>query len=310
MAQSTGDQLKFVDNGFPGTRMSPRPASFLVRLIARCLQGTYAVDRLYLRFDRMRSTLVLAFASDTLLEQHRNAYYARRRGRSFSRDVLFEWEQHAIKEFFPPPPARVLVGGAGRGREAFGLAGLGYSVAAFDIVPRMVDQLRAECRKSASSIEVYQGAYQDLPILAGEQGRRVDLRDQPPFDAAVVGYGSFGELVTDSERTDTLRRFAEITRGPILVSFFANSWQRQDDLGAGRLRRSLVQRARRRGLAKFVMRSGFNRLMSSEEVQQTVDEAGVSLRELQCRSDGQPYFVVTPLPDASSKSSSAPRRDP
>jgi hypothetical protein len=274
--------------------MARRPSSFLVRLAARCLHATYSVDRWYLRFDSARSLLTLAFASDALLEHHADVFYKKQGARVFLRGVLFEWEQHVIKQFFPPPAARVLVGGAGLGREAFGLAEMGYTVAAFEMVPALVDQMRAAARKSFPAVEVYGGAYQDLPVLEGENGRRVDLREQPPFDAAIIGWGSFGQLVEDAERTDTLRRFGAITRGPILVSFYANYSQAPETPGGGRLRGWLRQRARRRGLARFVMRSGYNRLMSAGEVQQMVKEAGLSMLDLQARRDGQPYFVAAP----------------
>lgn len=273
--------------------MPQRPSSFLVRMAARCLHATYAVDRLHTRFDQARSLLVLAFASDALLEHHSDVFYSKMGERVFLRDVLFEWELDAIKQFFPPSPARILVGGAGLGREAFGLAKLGYSVAAFEMVPGLVDSMRAACRKSASSIDVYRGTYQDLPVLEGENASRVDLRAQAPFDAAIVGWGSFGQLITDVERIETLRRFGEVTHGPILVSFYANYSHAPDPPDNGGLRSWLRQRARRRGLAKFVMRSGYNRLMSTEEVQETVTSAGLSLLGLQCRRDGQPYFVAS-----------------
>ena len=262
-------------------------------MAARCLHATYAVDRLHMRFDQARSLLVLAFASDALLEHHSDVFYRKMGERVFLRDVLFEWEVDAIKKFFPPPPARILVGGAGLGREAFGIAKLGYSVAAFEMVPRLADLMRATCRQSAASIEVYCGTYQDLPFLEGENAIRVDLRTQPPFEAAVVGWGSFGQLITDAERIDTLRRFGEVTRGPILVSFYPNYSYEPDPPANGGLRSWLRQRARRRGLAKFVMRSGYNRLMSAEEVRETVAAAGLSLLGLQCRRDGQPYFVAS-----------------
>jgi hypothetical protein len=42
------------------------------------------------------------------------------------RDELFPWECAPFDVFFPSPPARVLIGGAGGGREALQLAARGY----------------------------------------------------------------------------------------------------------------------------------------------------------------------------------------
>jgi hypothetical protein len=271
-----------------------RSPSFLARFTARCIHATHWVDLLHTRFDRARSLLILAFASDQVFEAHNDVFHGRVRERAFLKSMLHEWEQDVVQTFFPPPPARVLVGGAGLGREAFPLAERGYSVVAFDRVQELVEGMRAS--QPSAGFQAYVGAYQDLPILHDEKRSPVDLRANP-FDAAVIGWGSFSLMVSDAERVETLRRFAEVTRGPILVSFWAAFWENtkfweKADEGRGRLRQWLRRRARRRGLARFMIRSGFNRLLTGDEIEQMAKEAGLSVLALQCRRDLQPYFVV------------------
>jgi hypothetical protein len=262
------------------------------RLAARITHLSYYVDRLFAKFERARALLILAFGSDAFFEAHQDVYFEQMGERAFMKNRVHDWERHVIDKFFPRPPARVLVGGAGLGREAFGLAEMGYSVAAFEPIPQLVTDLRAAARQASAAVEAYRGSYQDLPIVEGEGGVRIDLSAQPPFDAAIIGWGSFGQLVADSERTDTLRRFAAITRGPIVVSFYA-TFQHHDPPGGGRVRQWLRRRAARRGTARFLIRSGFNRLLTAEEMEQAAKEAGLSVLELHCRFDAQPYAVLT-----------------
>ena len=82
---------------------------------------------------------------------------------------------------FPDPPGRVLIGGAGGGREAFALAARGYEVVAFepsaDLARSMVQHPPA-----GISVEALIGRYEDLPSLtSAATGARVDLRLQGPL---------------------------------------------------------------------------------------------------------------------------------
>src|SRR5262245_56525850 len=108
----------------------------LARLAARIVRLTYVADWAFRRFDRLRSLIVLAFSSDSfLVEFSRLAYSAGssyKPGASNYRKKLFEWEERAICDFFPPAPARILVGAAGGGREPLALIEKGYSVVAFE----------------------------------------------------------------------------------------------------------------------------------------------------------------------------------
>src|SRR5687767_14651727 len=48
---------------------------------------------------------------------------------------LFDWEEQVVREHFPPPPARVVVTGAGAGREVLALLRLGYDAVGFEPSP-------------------------------------------------------------------------------------------------------------------------------------------------------------------------------
>src|SRR5689334_5830463 len=127
---------------------------------ARLLRASAGVDRAYRWFDRLRSELVAALASDETLDRH-NAYaYAGPRyrpGSSAFRADLFPFEEAALERFFPEPPAEILIGGAGGGREALALAERGYAVVAFDPVARLVDELAQH-----AALDVRRAAYADM----------------------------------------------------------------------------------------------------------------------------------------------------
>src|SRR5262249_12057240 len=141
-------------------RFSPRQRSSLfARSTARLLHATYLVDRLFMRFDAARSMAVIAFASDEVLTAHNDVAY----GRMTPARGLFEWEKDVVRDHFPPPPARVLVGAAGLGRESSALAEMGYSVTAFEPVDHLVASMRATSQSAMPPVRVFQGAYQDMP---------------------------------------------------------------------------------------------------------------------------------------------------
>ena len=114
---------------------------------ARAVRLTHLVDRAYRRFDRLRSALVVSFASDRFFDEYNSLAYSATEnyqpGSEAFRSGLFDWEEDAVRRYFPAPPSRVLVGGAGGGREPFALADKGYVVVAFDPAEPLVRAMAA-----------------------------------------------------------------------------------------------------------------------------------------------------------------------
>lgn len=248
---------------------------------AALLRASAGVDRAYRWFDRFRSEVVAALASDATLDRHNAVAYGSVRYRptsgAFRRD-LFPFEESALERFFPPPPARVLVGGAGGGREALALADRGYEVVAFDPVESLVHELAA-----VASFEVKQGSYADMDRL---------FPDRDTFDAALVGWGSFSHLRTREARVSTLRSFRGVTSGPILVSFLA---VRSPASGSvARLRRLLPRRAGRDPGDVFAMSIGLYHPVDEEEVGELAAEADLRVLHLSfdTRETSWPHAVL------------------
>jgi hypothetical protein len=188
-------------------------------LLARLVWSTRIIDRAYVVFDHLRSRLVLASAPDRFYDAYNDLTYARRKLKP--KDLL-AFEERAVSRYFPPPPAAVLIGAAGAGREAVALARLGYRVVAFEPVPGLAQELATI--SSGLAIESFVGRYETLPIVRSIDGTgiEVDLSRRIPFQAAIIGWTSFSHLRSDARRAQALAQVGALTVGPILLSYFSD----------------------------------------------------------------------------------------
>ena len=266
------------------------------RLAARAIRATSLVDSAYRRFDALRSALVARFAPDTVLDAFNDLTYGAsavyRPDAANYRSELFNWEVEAIGRLFPPPPARVLVGGAGGGREAFALAARGYDVLAFDPSPPLVRSMAAHAGE-AGRVGALSGRYEDLPTLraATDAAEAVCVRDLPVFDAALFGWSSYSHIRYHAARVAALREVAAVTRGPILVSFYL-------DRGVAPPHTRLRRFARALGVGgtrdRFTTHVGFYRLSTPDELHAEAQDAGLAVvHECYDDSDGRwPYIAL------------------
>jgi hypothetical protein len=284
------------------------------RLVARVIRASTIVDRAARRFDQARSALVTRFAPGSVLDAYNDLAYERtpvyRAGAPQFRETLFNWEAEAIAEAFPPSPGRVLIGGAGGGREAFALAARGYDVVAFEpsavLARSMVDHAPAGVH-----VEALVGRYEDLPALTNAAtGAPVDVRQLGPFDASIFGWASFSHLRTPAARAAALRAVADLTHGPVLLSFYA--------------RRPRVTRSR--GLVHVLAQAlglrftgdlftpvvGFYHLSDRDELEAEVRAAGLEIvkESLDERDGCWPYVVVRRASPEGQNPVASMRQDP
>ena len=256
----------------------------LASLGARALFLSGGVDRAYRWFDRLRSELVASAASDAMLDRFNELAYGgapRYKPESGAfRDYLFPFEEHVLAHFFPAPPARILVGGAGGGREAFALADRGYSIVAFEPARGLVEELAGG--RGDLPIEVHQGAYYDLARLFPDES----------FDAAIFGWVSFSHLRSEAARLDALREYARLTAGPILVSFLALRSEPTRRLAL--FRRFLPRGADRDPNDVFAMTIGLYHPVDENEVRRLAEVAGLRLVHLNfdTRETSWPHAVL------------------
>ena len=133
-------------------------------------------------------------------------------------DGLYPWERQWFERRLPSPPASILIGAAGAGREAVVLRDLGYEVPAFE---PSASAFRL-CQRALGHESVDRASYGDLvaTVLRGE-GTPLRLPPDATFDAVLLGWGSFGHVLRPTERFELLRACIHITpNGPILLSIF------------------------------------------------------------------------------------------
>jgi SAM-dependent methyltransferase len=135
-------------------------------------------------------------------------------------DRLHPWEGPWFERRLPAAGARVLVGGAGVGREAVALATQGLVVDAFDPAPDLV----AACRRALDArSQVGVLSYETFSSLVLDDAMREEgqawLADR--YDAILLGSGSLTHVLDPSEHQRLLRACAAVCpSGPILMSFY------------------------------------------------------------------------------------------
>lgn len=252
-------------------------SGIFTRWAARAIRVSMLVDRALSRYDRLRSLVVTCVASDDVLSAYNDIAYGTTRvydaGASEFRERLFNWESELIAQVFPAPPGRVLVGGAGGGREAFELVSQGYAVVAFEPSDVLARSMTARASAGTQTVEVLLGQYQDLPQLRTiDAGEVVDLTRQTRFDAALLGWSSFSHLRRREDRIATLRRFAELTDGPVVASFFL---RRPAAKPHHRLAQWTISLGLRAEGDRFTPHIGFFHESSAEELAAEIAEAGL-----------------------------------
>jgi hypothetical protein len=242
------------------------------------------IDKAYRRFDRVRSEVIAAVASDAVLARFNDLAYGgvdayTPQSDSF-REYLFAWEECIVREVFPKPPARVLIGGAGGGREALALARMGYEVISFDPSKALITSLAA---RAPANLIAMEGAYEGMDALFPEGCQ---------FDAAIAGWGSFSHLRNERTRIETLRSFARLTNGPILTSFFAVKQGASPRLR--RLRRLLPRRSDRDPQDAFGVAVGFYHPVDEDEIRLLAKQAalGVVRMNFSERDTNCPHVVL------------------
>lgn len=281
---------------------------------ARIIWASTALDRAYRAFDRARGEVVLAFATDRVLDGCNDLIYGAtplyRADAPAFRPRLFTWEQRAIERFFPPPPARLLIGGVGGGREAFALAELGYEVVAFDPSRQLVDTMLTRCGEQSQIVPLI-GGYQELPNLRDAvSGVGVDLSTFGLFDAGILGWASYSHLRSEEEREHALSEFRNRVQGPLLVSFFHDASPAGKASKPRRLRRWRPGKFNRDPGNAFSVHVGFYHRVSHERLNQTAARCGLRVLDVTTEENTEswPHAVLisssafTAHPDATDPS--------
>jgi hypothetical protein len=154
--------------------------------------------------------------------------------------------------------------------------------------------VQAEAEGQSANVDVFLGGYEDLPHLVRLDGSSIDVNQLGPFDAAILGWGSFSHIRTEPLRLKTLKVFADLTSGPILASFIPVKDDNQPSRKPGGFGR-LIARHGRELDDRFSMHMGFQHPVSASEVKSLAEKAGLEILELAFTPAGEiftPYVVL------------------
>ncbi len=212
---------------------------------------------------------------------------------------LFDWEFHAIAEPPFPQSGRILLGGAGGGRELIQLCRRGFDVVAFEPSERLCEGARQAISPFPGSI-VVQASYHDLVTAARERtGPLAAHILNTSFDAVFFGWSSFNFAFTDMACRDLLNATRLVAPlAPLSLSF--GTVPGLEDGGLDRLRppirricRLLGARADRAQGDEF-SQGGFAHYFSLGEFEAAAGDSGYRIHHI--RPVIMPYHcaILTP----------------
>jgi len=259
------------------------------RLGAHAIRASMLADRALTYFDRLRSLVVSALASDGVLEAYNDMAYGATAVYDASapqfRDQLFNWEVEMVRTF-PGPPGSVLVGGAGGGREAFELSARGYAVTAFEPSRVLAQSMRDRAAATGAAVRVLVGRYENLPVLRTLDGETIDLSTSPPFAAALFGWTSYSHIRRSADRAAALAGLARLADGRVYASFFK---ARADKTTTHALSAWTSRRGWRRDGDRFSPNIGFFHESAISEIDEEIAAAGL-VRVGLSENDGDGYW--------------------
>ena len=207
---------------------------------------------------------------------------------------LFDWERRAITGGLFPAQGRILVGGAGGGREVFALAALGYDVVGFEPAEELARDAIAAA-KARERCAMVCAEYAD--VVRSARGEPTPLTDalMPPIDGVILGWGSFSHILDDAGRLELLNAVRSIAPdAPVLLSYLRRA---SDDVSRTRrvLRRNFARlgcRYRATPGDGFLPWAGFYYSMTPNELCALARAAGYIVAQ----SETQPYAhaILTP----------------
>lgn len=217
----------------------------------------------------------------------------------YDQPELFEWETEWLRRRLVSPPARVLVGGAGSGREVRFLLEQGYEVDAFEPTPRLWRNLD---RVAGDSCRVWRASYAEWVAFR----RTAAAGHDRVYDAMLLGWGSLSHVLDAQERFDVLRAACEaVPHGPVLASFFLRPVSHAAVHHPGRARSIGRRLARlvgsRRGAVeepsaeRFLLHAGFAHAYSEQEIEQVIARIPGRTLVWEARHNGYPHVTVLPV---------------
>jgi hypothetical protein len=189
--------------------------SATLRRPARLLYRTFAsFHHQVQRIEALGRQLPVVFHTPALERYAIDSYFraaSRYRSAEDQQRGLFPFEERALEAYFPTPPARLLVPGAGGGRELVALAKRGFTMDALEPVGDLVAAARRVV--DPAQVRIEERSLQEW--TAAPSGH---------YDGVFTGWGMWTHILGFHERIRALEAFRRACpRGPVLLSFWSNT---------------------------------------------------------------------------------------
>lgn len=259
-----------------------------------------AVYRAVNLHDSVRDEVFLAWVPPDERTALTTALYSRERsympGRGHVERGLFPAEEYALRARPLAPGSRILLGAAGTGRELVTLVERGYEVIAFDPCASFAEAARS----IAPQVKFVDASYEDIVhAVSRGTGPLAFLKNGPPIDAIMFGWGSLSHVLPHIERVALFRALHELApRAPIFASFLFRP--ESPDFTRGRARNALKRLFMAVGAPHtsekgdhFSPYIGFFSALGREEINQLAEESGYRILHFDAGADA--YAVFEPL---------------
>ncbi len=195
---------------------------------------------------------------------------------------LFAWEKQVIHDYFKPSQ-RILLLGAGGGREIAALRSLGYEIDGFECNPQLVERANRLLKKANLVPDV-----------------RWAPRDQSPqeskkYDALIIGWGVYTLIAGKQQRIKLLKQLRDQIReeGPLLLSFFHRQnpdWQFKVVVAIGNISRRLLGREHLD--LGDVIDPNYQHYFTREEILAELTEGGFNLQHYSTQDYGHAVGIA------------------
>lgn len=214
---------------------------------------------------------------------------------------LYDWERDLLSANILPTSGRILLTGAGGGREIKALHDRGYAVWGFELA----DALAAGARELVSKLpdtSFIQASYEEYVKLFEPEGDRLRkwIEDQT-FDIVWLGQGSYTHLTDPKVRLAVLEVSRKLApRAMVVVSAFASEYPSEGRLSTlrgllgGLLRRLGAKETAAQGDG-FSFHGGFFHQFSRKELTDLTKHAGYEITLYRAIPQGQFAAVLTPV---------------
>lgn len=217
---------------------------------------------------------------------------------------LFAWERVALEHPCFPRRGKLLVGGAGGGREVVALASSGFAVVGFEPSERLVRLGRA-ATSGLDRCELLAGSYEALVAeVRGARGGLARVVEAAPFDGVILGWGSLSHILDPGERAALLQ--AVRTLAPAAPVFL--TYMRHAAVESTRAAATLAGPAAEEGPVGFAAHTGYYRTLSEPQVAALANGAGYEV--VLSQAAPYPHALLVPRPTGEAIGSPAPTPDP